>query len=34
MGPDAIKHFPVGPDARIEATDPAGNVASVTCPAP
>jgi hypothetical protein len=34
MGPDAIKHFHVGPDASLEATDAAGNVASVTCPAP
>jgi len=34
MGPDAIKHFHVGPDARIEAIDAAGNAASVTCPGP
>jgi HYR domain-containing protein len=34
MGPNAIKHFHVGPDARIEATDAAGNAASVTCPGP
>ncbi|HEY3099221.1 MAG TPA: HYR domain-containing protein [Methylomirabilota bacterium] len=34
MGPAEMKHFQVGADARIEATDAAGNTASVTCPAP